>query len=165
MLAHEQAHLRRLDNLWKLAGYLLVCVYWFHPLVWVAYSLFCRDIELACDESVIKEYDAHGRRMYSEALLADWMEKVELPAATARCLAARHPAAMMGCPAEIARQKGAPLRWIRWIWQGRTGLCGAAVYRTAVIGHPESFVGGDVIQIGQRLGGGHISPSMRRAVR
>ena len=70
VLAHEQAHLRRLDNLWKLAGYLLVCVYWFHPLVWVAYSLFCRDIELACDESVIKEYDAHGRRMYSEALLA-----------------------------------------------------------------------------------------------
>ncbi len=70
VLAHEQAHLRRLDNLWKLVGYLLVCVYWFHPLVWVAYSLFCRDIELACDESVIKGYDVHKRRMYSEALLA-----------------------------------------------------------------------------------------------
>ena len=70
VLAHEQAHLRRRDNLWKLCGYALLCVYWFHPLIWVAYTLFCRDMELACDESVIKEYDAHGRRMYSEALLA-----------------------------------------------------------------------------------------------
>ena len=70
VLAHEQAHLRRRDNLWKLCGYALLCGYWFHPLIWVAYTLFCRDMELACDESVIKEYDAHGRRMYSEALLA-----------------------------------------------------------------------------------------------
>lgn len=69
VLAHEQAHLRRRDNLWKLCGYALLCVYWFDPLIWVAYTLFCRDLELACDESVIKEYDAHGRRMYSEALL------------------------------------------------------------------------------------------------
>ncbi len=70
VLAHEQAHLRRRDNLWKMAGYVLRCVYWFHPLIWVAYALFCRDIELACDESVIKEYDVQKRRMYSEALLA-----------------------------------------------------------------------------------------------
>ena len=70
VLAHERAHLRRLDNLWKMCGYALVCVYWFHPLVWVAYSLLCRDIEMACDERVIKGYDAHKRRMYSEALLA-----------------------------------------------------------------------------------------------
>ncbi len=70
VLAHERAHLRRRDNLWKMAGYVLRCVYWFHPLIWVAYALFCRDMELACDESVIKEYDTHKRRMYSEALLA-----------------------------------------------------------------------------------------------
>ena len=70
VLAHERAHLRRLDNLWKMAGYALLCAYWFHPLVWAAYSLFCRDLELACDESVIKGYDAHRRRLYSEALLA-----------------------------------------------------------------------------------------------
>ena len=69
VLAHERAHLRRLDNLWKMAGYALLCAYWFHPLVWAAYSLFCRDLELACDESVIKGYDAHRRRLYSAALL------------------------------------------------------------------------------------------------
>ncbi len=70
VLSHEYAHLARRDNLWKVLGYALLCVYWFQPLCWVAYALFCRDMELACDESVIKNYDTHHRRMYSEALLA-----------------------------------------------------------------------------------------------
>ena len=70
VLSHEYAHLARRDNLWKVLGYALLCVYWFQPLCWVAYALFCRDMELACDESVIKSYDTHHRRMYSEALLA-----------------------------------------------------------------------------------------------
>lgn len=70
VLAHENAHLARRDNLWKVLGYALLCVYWFQPLCWAAYAMFCRDMELACDERVIKDYDAHRRRMYSEALLA-----------------------------------------------------------------------------------------------
>lgn len=70
ILAHEQAHLRRRDHWWKLAGYLLLAVYWFNPLVWVAYILFCRDIELACDEKVIKDMSIDGKKAYSGALVA-----------------------------------------------------------------------------------------------
>ncbi|MDE7416269.1 MAG: M56 family metallopeptidase [Lachnospiraceae bacterium] len=69
VLAHEQAHLKRHDHLWKLLGYMLLTVYWFHPLVWLAYILFCRDIELACDEKVIKDMDIIGKKAYSSALV------------------------------------------------------------------------------------------------
>lgn len=68
--AHEHAHLRRYDYLWKPFGFLLLAVYWFHPLCWVAYILLCRDIELACDEKVVKNMDSEGRKLYSEALLS-----------------------------------------------------------------------------------------------
>lgn len=67
--AHERAHLARRDHWWKLLGFVLLAVYWFHPLVWVAYLLFCRDLELACDERVVRTLDAGGRRAYSTALL------------------------------------------------------------------------------------------------
>ena len=67
--AHEKAHIRRLDHIRKLFAYLLLCVYWFHPLVWIAYILFCRDVEGACDEYVINKYDDAQRADYSEALL------------------------------------------------------------------------------------------------
>ena len=67
--AHERAHLARRDNWWKLLGFVLLAVYWFHPLVWAAYLLFCRDMELACDERVVRTLDAGGRRAYSTALL------------------------------------------------------------------------------------------------
>lgn len=70
VISHEQAHLRRGDHLWKPLGYLLLSVYWYHPLCWIAYSLFCRDIELACDEKVIYAYSAQQKKLYSEALLA-----------------------------------------------------------------------------------------------
>ncbi|MBQ8683914.1 MAG: M56 family metallopeptidase [Clostridia bacterium] len=70
VLAHEQAHLRRFDHWWKPLGWLLLTVYWFNPLLWLAYILLCRDIELACDEKVIRELAADGRKAYSEALLA-----------------------------------------------------------------------------------------------
>lgn len=69
VMAHEQAHLRRRDHWWKLLGYLLLTVYWFHPLVWAAYALFCRDIELACDEKVCKGMDAASRKAYAATLL------------------------------------------------------------------------------------------------
>ncbi len=69
ILAHEQAHIRRKDHWWKPLGFLLLSVYWFHPLLWAAYALFCRDIEAACDEKVVGELDDAGRRAYSMALL------------------------------------------------------------------------------------------------
>ena len=69
VIAHEQAHLRRRDHWWKPLGFLLLTVYWFNPLVWLGYALFCRDIELACDESVIKTLDHNQRADYSQALL------------------------------------------------------------------------------------------------
>lgn len=70
VIAHELAHLKRHDNLWKILGYALLAAYWFHPLCWAAYILLCRDIERACDEKVIRGYDMCQRKMYSEALLA-----------------------------------------------------------------------------------------------
>lgn len=68
VLAHEGAHLRRRDHIWKPLGWLLLSVHWFNPLVWLAYALFCRDVEYACDESVVGGLDADGRRAYARAL-------------------------------------------------------------------------------------------------
>jgi beta-lactamase regulating signal transducer with metallopeptidase domain len=69
VLAHERAHLKRFDHIWKPLGFLLLSVYWFNPLLWLAYILLCRDIELACDEKVVKELDDTGKAAYSEALV------------------------------------------------------------------------------------------------
>ena len=69
VLAHERAHLRRGDHLWKPLGYALLTVYWFNPLCWLAYILFCRDMEQACDEAVIKNMTQKDKKAYSAALL------------------------------------------------------------------------------------------------
>lgn len=69
VLTHERAHLARKDHWWKPLGFLLLAVYWFHPLVWLAYFLFCRDLELACDERAVRHLDGKGRKDYSLALL------------------------------------------------------------------------------------------------
>lgn len=69
VIAHEEAHIQRKDHWWKLLGILLLSIHWFHPLVWLSYVLFCRDIELACDEKVIRTLDRHQRADYSQALL------------------------------------------------------------------------------------------------
>ena len=69
VIAHERAHIQRKDHWWKLLGFALLCVYWFHPLLWLAYVLLCRDIEGACDEKVIQEMGPQDRRGYSTALL------------------------------------------------------------------------------------------------
>lgn len=70
VIAHEHAHLARRDHWWKVLGYLVLALHWFNPLVWVAYILFCRDIELACDEKVVKGLDGAARANYSQALLS-----------------------------------------------------------------------------------------------
>ena len=68
-LAHERAHIKRHDNLWKPLAFLLFAVYWFDPLCVISYVLICRDIELACDEMVIKDFDLQKKKAYSQALL------------------------------------------------------------------------------------------------
>lgn len=70
VLSHERAHLARRDYWWKPLGFALLAVYWFNPLLWLAYTLLCRDIELACDESALCGMDAGQIKDYSSALLA-----------------------------------------------------------------------------------------------
>ena len=70
VVAHELAHIRRRDHWWKPLGFLLLTVHWFNPLMWLAYVLLCRDIELACDEKVIRELGNEQRADYTQALLA-----------------------------------------------------------------------------------------------
>ena len=69
VLAHERCHIRRGDHWWKLLGYLTLALHWFNPLVWLAYSLLCRDLEMACDEAVVKTMSVEERKSYSAALL------------------------------------------------------------------------------------------------
>ncbi len=69
VLAHERAHLRRRDHWWKPLGFLILSIHWFNPLCWLAYVLLCRDIELACDEKVIRELGRTERAGYSQTLL------------------------------------------------------------------------------------------------
>lgn len=82
VLKHEAAHLRHRDHWWKPLGFLLLSVYWFSPLVWIAYFLFCRDLEMACDERAVAGMGEGERKAYSHALLS--------------CAAPRHTIAM--CP-------------------------------------------------------------------
>lgn len=69
VIAHEQAHICRKDHWWKPFGFLLLTLHWFNPLMWLGYILLCRDIELACDEKVVKEMNTEQRADYSQALL------------------------------------------------------------------------------------------------
>lgn len=69
VIAHEKAHLKRHDHWWKPLGFLLLTVYWFNPILWIAYILLCKDIELACDEKVIKDMGTEIKKPYSEALI------------------------------------------------------------------------------------------------
>ena len=82
MIAHEMAHIRRKDYLWKPLGYMLLSIYWFHPLCWIAYVMLCKDIELACDEKVIQDLNFEDKKEYAKVLLS--------------CAAQRH--LVMVCP-------------------------------------------------------------------
>lgn len=79
VLAHERTHLKRRDHWWKLLGFVLLAIYWFHPLVWLAYLLFCRDLELACDQRVIRDMDGEGRKGYASALLSCGVSRFPRP--------------------------------------------------------------------------------------
>ena len=69
VIAHERAHIARRDHWWKPLGWCVLAIHWFNPLVWAGYVLFCRDLELACDERAVRTLDGPGRAEYSEALL------------------------------------------------------------------------------------------------
>lgn len=69
ILAHERAHIARHDNLWRLLAYLVLTLHWFNPAVWLAYALFCTDIELACDDRAVASMDRNRRRQYAETVL------------------------------------------------------------------------------------------------
>lgn len=69
VIAHERSHIARGDHLWKLLGYICACIHWYNPLVWLAYILLCRDIEIACDERVVRNMTLDERKAYSFALL------------------------------------------------------------------------------------------------
>lgn len=69
VILHEKAHIKRHDNWWKFVGFLLLIVHWFNPILWVAYLMFCRDIEFACDEKVIKSLGCDRRQAYAQVLL------------------------------------------------------------------------------------------------
>lgn len=70
VIAHEKTHLKRRDHWWKPLGFFILTIHWFNPLCWVSYILLCRDIELACDEHVIRSGDEQYKKSYAEALLA-----------------------------------------------------------------------------------------------
>lgn len=75
ILAHEKAHIERFDNFWKVLGYLSLAIHWFNPMVWVAYSLFCSDIEFACDERVVSELEKEARKKYAHTILMQATDK------------------------------------------------------------------------------------------
>lgn len=70
VILHENAHLQRKDHIWKVIAFLLLTIYWFNPLSWISFILFCRDIELACDEKVIKNLSMSEKKAYSVSLLS-----------------------------------------------------------------------------------------------
>ncbi len=80
VLSHEKAHIKRFDHLWKPFGFLLLTIYWFNPMIWIAYSLLCRDIEYACDEKVLKEMGYENKTLYSHALINASISKKHLSA-------------------------------------------------------------------------------------
>ncbi|MBQ7134116.1 MAG: hypothetical protein IJO20_06430 [Ruminococcus sp.] len=80
IIAHEQTHIRHRDNIWKPLGFFTLCLYWFNPLVWVSYFLFVKDVELFCDESVVKTLSKTGKKKYSSVLLSCSVSKATVPA-------------------------------------------------------------------------------------
>lgn len=80
VIAHEEAHIARRDHILKPLGFMLLVLHWFNPLIWIGYPVFCKDVELACDEKVIATLDREGRAGYSEALLACSVDRPRIAA-------------------------------------------------------------------------------------
>lgn len=69
IIKHEQTHIKRLDHIIKPVAFLIVCIHWFNPLAWIAFSLMSEDMELSCDESVLRHMGNEIKRDYSQSLL------------------------------------------------------------------------------------------------
>lgn len=80
VIAHEKAHIKRLDHITKSIGFAVLCIHWFNPFVWLSYNLFCKDIEYACDEKVVKDMENDAKKQYSETLLSLSMPRHALSA-------------------------------------------------------------------------------------
>lgn len=79
VLAHERAHVRRGDHLLKPLAFLALALHWFNPAVWLSFRLMCRDMELSCDEAVLRRFPGDARQGYSAALLAMAVRRSGLP--------------------------------------------------------------------------------------
>lgn len=75
ILAHESWHIRRHDPLWKLIAFVLLAVYWWNPLAWIAFFYMTRDMEMSCDEAVLAQFGNQIKKGYSASLLAFAMER------------------------------------------------------------------------------------------
>ncbi len=140
VLAHERAHIKRRDYLIKPLAFLVLAVYWFNPLIWLAYILLCRDIELACDEKVLSELGPGAKKPYSQALL----EAVTFH---------RHVAA---CPVAFGegRLKGRVKNVLRWkkpaLWVTALSLLLCAALAACFLTDPEApRYAGDYVYTGQ----------------
>ncbi len=80
VLQHEKTHIKYADHIIKAVSFVVLCVHWFNPLVWIAYLLLCKDIELSCDESVVRNFDSDGCKQYAKALLELGVNKVKFTA-------------------------------------------------------------------------------------
>ncbi len=70
IVRHEKTHIRRLDNLWRILGFITAAIHWFNPLSWIFLKIFLTDLELACDEMAVAGYDAQERKEYARTLLS-----------------------------------------------------------------------------------------------
>ena len=80
ILAHERTHLEKGDHWFKMIGFLSLALHWFNPLVWAAYILLCKDIEMACDQRVVQFMSLEERKSYSSALLSCSTNKIHFAA-------------------------------------------------------------------------------------
>lgn len=80
VLEHEKTHIKFADHFIKTLSFIILCVHWFNPLVWVAYFMLCKDIELSCDESVVKKCSSDQCKQYAKALLELGVHKVKFTA-------------------------------------------------------------------------------------
>lgn len=80
VLEHEKTHIKYFDHITKLLGFMLLCVHWFNPLVWFSYVLFCKDMELACDEAVVRNMSESKRKSYALTLCDIGVNKAKISA-------------------------------------------------------------------------------------
>ena len=129
VVAHERAHLARRDHWWKPLGFALLAAYWFNPALWLAYVLLCRDIELACDERVLRDLGAAAKKPYAEALLT--------------CSAPRHM--VSACPVAfgevgVKQRVRAVLDWKKpAFWAVAVALAACAAAAVCLLTNPQTL--------------------------